>query len=491
MGVKMFGAILTIIDWFGGSHIMGAITNERTLMWFTAVICSIILKSEASGIVTSTIRELNLNSKYYSNVDDLFRSDAVNYERLVEQWADTVFDEFTLYKSGGYNVYIGDGVLCPKEGRRGSTVTRLSKQSGTQSKPASFWGASTGTLGILTKSPTGGLYPVLLDIWFSQGFEPMVKWENTPCSYANIPTEQQEIERAGKDFLKRGENAFFMADRATNSHPSFARIAKYRKLSKKDIYLVTCCKHNTVAYTDPPPREKKRGRPRLVGDKISLDKKFDGDKEFKKAKIHIYNHDEVVHYWSSVLLWGHKERRRLLFVICRGSNDRRIILATDKLDMDPLEVIKLYGHRFLCEEGFKQLKHTFYGFDYHFWSKSMPWNSFMRKSGAPHPLKAVKNEAEQEKIMTEFRASSLALSMAGIAQGLVQLVAQSQEVGGTMQKAYYKRTATNIKVSEHDVCNLFRKQWPAIMEKYKDYKFIRFIKARQKDDSDEVLWDYL
>ncbi len=492
MDDEMFGVILTILHRFYGSRDEGAITNEKTFMWFAVVICSIIIKCEAGGIVSSTIRELNLDSKYYTNIDDLFRSSAIRYELLVEQWADIVMEEFDLYTSEGAIVYIVDGVLQAKEGRRGCTVTRNTKQSGTQTKPVSFWGASTGTMGILTVGSSGNPYPVLLDIWFSHGFDPMIGWDNTPCAYADIPTEQQEIERVGMDFLKRNVDARILADRATMSHNSFDRVKRFRDQADKELYLVTCCKHNVVGYTEPPVPEKRgRGRPRKRGDTIRMDKKFDSQKTFASARITIYNRKEKIRYWSQVLLWGKKELRKLLFTICIMEDGRRIILATDKLDMDPLEAIRLYAHRFLCEEGFKQLKHTFLGFDYHFWSKSMPWNSFMRKSGAPHPLKSVKDKATQEKIMSEFRASSLALLMASIAQGLVQLVAQSQETGGPMQTFYYKRTATNIKVSEHDVCHMFRTMWPEIMEKYKDYEVIRFIKQRQRQDFRDSVVNYL
>ena len=460
-------------------------------MWFIAVILSLIVKSEPSGIITSTINAFQLNGKYYPNIDDIFRSNAINYGRVVDKWSDIVFEEFNIYKIDNMNIYITDGVLSPKEGRRSSTVTRLSKDSGTQSKPSSFFGCSTGTLGVLTCNSSGQVRYVPMKMWFSQGFRPMTEWQGTPCEYAKMPTEQQEIEMAGLDFLKRNEDSVILADRASMSHNSFDRVAKLRDKSPKNIWLLTCCKSNTVAYTFPDsmPEQKGPGRPKLIGDRVALGPKGDANRNFKTATIEIYNRKEKVKYWSEVLLWGRKKRRKLRFVICMMSDGRRIILATDKLDMDPLTAIKLYSCRFLCEEGFKVLKHTFYAFDYHFWSKSMPWNSFMRKSGDPHPLESVTDKASQEMIMKEFRASTLALQMACIAHGVVQFIAQDQEVGGLVQRYTYKRTATKIKVSEHDVCTFLSKNLDMAMRlpKYKDVPFIRFIKARQRcEDINEI-----
>ena len=82
--------------------------------------------------------------------------------------------------------------------------------------------------------------------------------------------------------------------------------------------------------------------------------------------------------------------------------------------------------------------------------------------------------------MAEFKASSLALQMACIAQGLTQLLAQDEEVGGIVQEFTIKRTNTKTKVSEHDVCNFFAENRDEMMDVYKKHELIRFIKARQR-----------
>lgn len=479
----MFEEILTILERFYGNRSIGAISHEATFMWFCAVITSMMLKNEPGGAVISTLREWNLDEKYYVNVDDFFRSKAIDYDRLVTEWAQIVGDMFSLYKVDGMIIYTTDGVLNPKEGRRGSTVTRLTKESGTQSKPSTFFGASTGSLNIMTCHDGEKLYPVPLKMWFSQGFAPMTEWDNTPCAYGKSPTEQQEIMMAGKDFRIRNENAVIIADRASMSHHSFENVKSIRENSDKDIWLVTCCKSVLDVYEYPDPSKYKGvGRHAKLGDKVNFKASADKDKKFLEGEVFIYNKKQKVRYYAKELLWSRQKRRPILFVICILPDGRRIVLATDKLDMDPLTVIEIYSLRFLCEEGFKSFKHVFFGFDYHFWSKSMPWNSFMRKATDPHPLEKVTSVANQEKIMDEFKASSLALQMACIAQGLIQLVAQEQEIDGTVQKFTTKRTNTKIKVSEHDVCNFLAKNKDDLMEKYKHHSFIRFIRKRQKED---------
>ena len=478
---EMFEKILEILERFHGNRTNGAISHFITYMWFCAIITSTMFKTEPSGIVISTLKEWDLDKKYYSNVDDVFRSNAIDHKCLEDQWGRIVGEEFTFYKVEGMIVYTNDGVLNPKEGRRGSTVTRLSKESGTQSKPSSFFGASTGSLNIMTCSEDGRLYPVPLKMWFSQGFSPMVEWENTPCSYAYLPTEQQEIMMTARDYSSRNEDAVILADRATMSINSFERVEGIRDYYENDIWLVTCCKSVVDAYEYPDSTQYKGvGRHALLGDKVDFSAKADKDREFKEAKVYIYGKWQVIKYCAKKLLWQRSKRLPLLFVFCIMEDGRRAVFATDKLDMDPVTVVKLYTLRFLCEEGFKSFKHTFFGFDYHFWSKSMPWNSFVRKSGEPHPLESVTDKASQEKIMAEFKASSLALQMACIAQGLAQLLAQKQEIDGIVQEFTIKRTNTKTKVSEHDVCNFLAKNRDEIMKKYKHTNFIRFIKKRQR-----------
>lgn len=485
----MFDRILAILERFYGNRSIGAISHYPTYMWFCAIITSIMLKSEPSGIVISTLKEWDLDKKYYSNVDDVFRSKAIDHKCLETQWAKIVGEEFSFYKVAGMIVYTNDGVLKPKEGRRGSTVTRVTKESGTQSKPSTFFGACTGSLNIMTCIDDEKLYPVPLKMWFSQGFSPLTQWEDTPCPYGNLSTEQQEIMMAGRDFQMRNENAVILADRASMSHKSFDRVAEYRKINDKDLWLVTCCKSCVDAYDYPDPNQYKGvGRHALLGDKIDFRASADKNKTFNETEVNIYNKKHKIKYCAMQLLWSRKERRPLLFVICKMDDGRRIILATDKLDMDPVTVVKLYALRFLCEEGFKSFKHTFFGFDYHFWSKSMPWNSFVRKSGDPHPLETVTDKASQEKIIAEFKASSLALQMSCIAQGLTQLIAQEQDINGIVQEFTIKRTNTKIKVSEHDVCNFLARNLDEIMQKYKNHDFIRFIRKRQrKGFKDEML----
>ena len=399
----MFKDIMEILHRFYGNTKKGAISHFITFMWFCVIVTGNMMKCEPCGVGTGTQIVWDLDEKYYSNILDWYRSKAVDDDCLRLTWAMIVQEKFISYKIEEFTIYITDGVLNPKEGRRGSTVSRITQESGTQSKPSTFYGASTGTLDILTcDKDSGKIFATPIDMRFTHGMGPMADWANSPCPDARLSTEQQEIKMAEADFYRRGENAVLLADRATMSHKSFERVQGIRENSDKELWLVTCCKTRLDAYADPTPEDYKGvGRYPLVGKKIGLDKADDKAKEFKEAEIEIYNSKETVKYWSAVLMWGHTERRKLLFVICIRSDGERIVIATDKLDMNPLTAIKLYSLRFMCEEGFKQYKHTLFGFDYHFWSKSMPWNSFVRKSGEPHPLELVTDLHDKEKATTE------------------------------------------------------------------------------------------
>ncbi len=137
-------------------------------------------------------------------------------------------------------------------------------------------------------------------------------------------------------------------------------------------HLVTRVRINAVAYRKASrPSRPRRGRPRLYGAKIHLRRLLRQSALFVSAPSPVYGEKAVVlQYRCLDLLW--KPARGLVrFVLVKHPTRGRLILLTTHLDLDPLQVIKLYGDRFKIEVGFKQAKYTLGAQAYHFWMADM------------------------------------------------------------------------------------------------------------------------
>ena len=203
----------------------------------------------------------------------------------------------------------------------------------------------------------------------------------------------------------------------------------------------------------------------------------------------LYGEEQEVEILAQEMLWGEGWYHKLLFVLCKMKDGRKIILATDRLTMKPAEVVEAYGRRFGCESGFKVYKELFKGMKYHFWTKSMDHMSHFRSADMPHILEGITDEHRRKKILEAIKASEVYMQCACIAQGISQLISMDQPVGGEVQKATRKRTYTERKVSEKDICNYITKHSGVFFEKYADNELIKFIVERGEPVN--AVWDIL
>ena len=91
-------------------------SRNHAFNWFVIAIMGFIVRGDSLGI-TSIIRELNLNPKFYVTFLHFFRSSAWNLEPLTRQWIKLVIKSVELQKVNGMNILIGDGVKQSKEGQ--------------------------------------------------------------------------------------------------------------------------------------------------------------------------------------------------------------------------------------------------------------------------------------------------------------------------------------------------------------------------------------
>src|SRR5665648_1083300 len=87
----------------------GCFFRNHAFNWFVIAIMGFIVRGDSLGI-TSFIRELNLDLKFYVTFLHFFRSSAWNLETLTKHWINLVTKSVEIQKVDGMNILIADGV---------------------------------------------------------------------------------------------------------------------------------------------------------------------------------------------------------------------------------------------------------------------------------------------------------------------------------------------------------------------------------------------
>ena len=83
------------------------------------------MRTELLG-VTSLVRALKLEARFYNKLGDYFHSPAVKLDRLAVPWTRTVLRLFPQpLRINGRRIVVGDGIKVPKRGRKMPAVKRL------------------------------------------------------------------------------------------------------------------------------------------------------------------------------------------------------------------------------------------------------------------------------------------------------------------------------------------------------------------------------
>lgn len=458
-----------------------AFSYRKTFLWFCSVILALILQKRPRGTVQSMINTLSLSEKYYTNMDDMFRSDAIDLQELTDQWLTIIQNECTFIKRRKRSVLISDAVKKSKEGRKMPGVKRLHSESATQSKPTSFHGIQAGAIVTLVQSKINQaeVLSMPIEIRLLDGLDPVADWEHTSHPRAKESLEMQSLHRLEYYIPKIGDT-YFVADRASMSQDLFAECKAISERTGYKVDLITNAKRDAVGYEFPVYCGI--GRPPIRGNKVELAKLFISRKnEFRRKRAFLYGKHQTIRYYSTKLIWGLKRNIPILFVLCIMEDGRRIILASSDTKMHPTDVIRLYGNRFgSIEEDFKVFKNEFGGMNYRFWTTSMPHLSHFRSAEAPHILESVADEDDRVKVLKAVKAGELYMQSAFIAMGFVKMIAAQQTINGPVQMFTRKRTYTTRKVSEADVCEFIRENDDVIFYKYRNHPIISFILNRQR-----------
>lgn len=378
-----------------------ACSRSRTFLWLVMVLAALSTRCDRAG-VTSFVRSLALQPTAYRRLLHLFHCSSVDLGRLTSLWTRLVLTVFSPLRAGDYLICLADGIKAPKEGRKMPAVKSLHQSADSNSKPPFIMGHSFQAVSVLVRAVGGHIAAVPLVARIHEG----LVWSN----------------RDQRTLLDRMVSLFFSVADVSDRKAILVADAYYasrkviRPLLQAGHHLVTRARLNTVAYLPlEPPIKRRAGRPKIYGEKVRLrdiaaDRSLLSDSPSPiPGEAHV-----TIRFGCFDLLWrpvGHLVR----FVIVDHPLRGLIVLMTTDTDMDPLDVIVLYSHRFKIETGFRQAIHVLGAYAYHFWMQAM--DPIRRRSGNQHLH--MKSLEYRQQIRRKINAYHLHVQLGCIAQGLL------------------------------------------------------------------------
>jgi hypothetical protein len=324
-------------------------------MWLMTVLIAFSIREDLLG-VTSLVRTLGMEAYCYDRILDFFHSPAIKVPELKKVWAGLVINHHPgLLRSNGRLLLVADGIKIAKSGRKMPGVKKLHQACEGNTKPQFIMGHSCQAVGALVK----GLSSVLSIPMAAQIHEGVV--------YSN--RDQRTL--LDKMMSLVGSLAidapyYFIAD----AYYASGKVVK--PLLASGNHLVTRVRSNAVAYHPALQSDRpRRGRPKVYGDKVRLKELFNDQTKMETVQSPVYGEKDVNLLVRSIdLLWrpvGVKVR----FVAVKHPTRGKCLLMSSDLELEPVDIIRLYGYRFKIEVSFKQSIHVVGAFLYHFWMRTM------------------------------------------------------------------------------------------------------------------------
>ena len=390
--------------WHVVRQLRGACARERTFLWMVLCLAGMTVRTDLLG-VTSLVRGLGLLAVCYDRMLDLLHSPALQLETLTRLWCGVVCTQPGLLRVDGRLVLVGDGIKIAKAGKKMPGVKKLHQASESNTKPEYIFGHSCQAVAVLLQA-AASVFAVPLACRIHEG---------VVCSNRDQRTLLDKMILL-IDSLHIAEPFLFVAD------AYYATGKVVHGLLATGNHLVTRVKKNAVAYAPPPaPRvhaPRKRGRPRMYGDKIQVASLLTDDGAMSHGLSPIYGDTAVtLRYHAVDLLWRPVGIRVRFVAVCHPHRGSIVLMCTD-LTLAPLDIIRLYGLRFKIELSFKQALRVVGAYAYHFWMAAM--TPISRKSGNQylHRKTAVYRDAVRRKLAAYHRHIQLGL----VAQGVLQLL---------------------------------------------------------------------
>jgi hypothetical protein len=364
------------------------------------------IRSELAG-VTSFVRALWLEPASYRRLLHLFHTPALDLDRLTQLWIRLALKLFRPVTLNGRLVFLADGLKVSKEGMKMPAVKKLHQESGNNTKPTFIFGHSFQAVALLAKGLLGQPFGVPLSSRIHEGLV-----------FSNRD-KRTLLDKLVALFLEiaavSDASAILVAD------AYYASRKVIQPLLLEGHHLITRARINTTAWEPAPqPKKRRRGRPRIYGQKFHLRDLFRMKNRFDSAPSPVYGEEGLeISYRCIDLLWR-PVGQLVRFVLVDHPQRGRIILMCTDLSIEPLQVIELYGYRFKIEVGFKQALRTLGAYAYHFWMSDMTPIS-RRRSG--NQYLHMESEDYRKHVRRKIDAYHRYVQLACIAQGLQQHLA--------------------------------------------------------------------
>jgi len=454
-------------------------SREATFRWFVVIVLGLMIRQDHLG-VTSIIRELEIDPRWYETMLHFFRSNAWCVESLTKWWIQVVACNGGLFRENGMPILVGDGVKQGKEARKMPCVKRLRQESETVSKASYIFGHMFGVIGVLVGNAEK-LFCVPLSMRIHDGDAQIKRWSGqVNGGESHVVRIIREASAAAKIFCRK---SILLLDRYYLSVPALSAVLEEETLAGKPLLsLVMRAKSNPAAYEEPL-RKHKLGRNPLKGDKVKVKDLFTTRIHmFTEAVVTMYGKNESVRYYCCDLLWGQKLYQKLRFVLVLQGEARSIFVSTD-LTLTPQQILRLYGYRFKIECSFREFKQVIAGFAYRFWSLSMPRLNRFSKAGYD-PLESVTNQTDRKRIINAFNAIAGFVMVATVAFGLLQICALRFAHEINAPKFRWLRSRTNQTPSEATTAHFMGKTIFRMIAFRSDLTILCFIRERQSFDVD-------
>jgi hypothetical protein len=266
-----------------------AFSRLSTFLWFATIVAGMTVRSDMLG-VTSIVRALNLRPTLYHRLLAHFHSTGVKLDRLTALWAQVVLRLFpTALRVNGRLILIGDGIKCPKRGKKMPAVKLLHQQSDANTKPEYIMGHSLQAVSVLVRA-ANSFFAVPLAARIHEG----LVWSNRD----RRTLLDKMLALLG--LVGIATPFYFVAD----AYYAAAKVAN--GLLAQGHHLVTRVKSNAVAYApaEPPNGKRKRGRPRRYGRKIKLKSLLSDPRSMIELASPVYGERNVMlRYRVCDLIW--------------------------------------------------------------------------------------------------------------------------------------------------------------------------------------------
>jgi len=377
----------------------------HTFLWMILALAGLSCRPERAG-VTSLVRLFGFGNRGYRRFLHLFHSRALDLDALTACWARLCLRLFEPVAVGERLVCLADGIKAPKEGRQMPAVKLLHQQSASNSKPEYIMGHSFQAVSLLVRGSAGHVAAVPLVSRIHEG----LVWSNRDTRTLLDKLALLLFSLAG--IIDR--KLLLVAD------AYYASGKMIGQLLTQGHHLVTRAKSNAVAYWPAPaPGKRRRGRPRLYGEKVKLKDVARDQGQFLSAPSPVYGEQNVtLRYRAIDLVWRPAGRLVRFVIVCHPLRGTIFLLATD-LTLEPMEIILLYGYRFKIELGFRQAVHGVGSYAYHFWMATMK----PRRRGQGDQYLHRESHTYRDAVRHKMNAFHLHVQLGCIAQGLLQHLA--------------------------------------------------------------------